>query len=86
MQTSTRKHRKEQEAERNSVSTRTINQWMADGIIPFYRVGRVVLFDPDEVDEALARKFRVAASGERSPRGRPMTRIATVNAATSPQT
>jgi hypothetical protein len=34
---------------------------MKRGIIPFYRIGRLVWFDPDEVREALAQNCRVAA-------------------------
>ena len=34
---------------------------MKRGIIPFYRIGRLVWFDPDEVRQALAQNCRVAA-------------------------
>lgn len=34
---------------------------MRRGIIPFYRIGRLVWFDPDEVRDALARTCRVAS-------------------------
>ncbi len=34
---------------------------MKRGIIPFYRIGRLVWFDPNEVREALAQNCRVAA-------------------------
>lgn len=34
---------------------------MKRGIIPYYRIGRLVWFDPDEVREALAENCRVGA-------------------------
>jgi hypothetical protein len=34
---------------------------MKRGIIPFYRIGRLVWFDPAEVREALTQQCRVAA-------------------------
>lgn len=40
-------------ADRYQVGTRTVESWMSRGIIPYMRLGRVVLFDAAEVDEAL---------------------------------
>ena len=34
---------------------------MKRGIIPFYRIGRLVWFDPEEVRDALQQQCRVAA-------------------------
>ncbi len=35
------------------VSVRTIRSWQARGLIPYIRVGRRILFNPDEVEAAL---------------------------------
>ncbi|MDB4314139.1 helix-turn-helix domain-containing protein [Akkermansiaceae bacterium] len=45
-------------AEYFSVSTRTVTNWKAAGIIPFIRIGRVVRFSIDEVEAALE-KYKV---------------------------
>jgi hypothetical protein len=37
-----------------SVSTRTIENWMAIRIIPFFKVGRTVRFDPQRVAESVS--------------------------------
>jgi excisionase family DNA binding protein len=44
------------------VCPRTVDNWMASGVVPFIRVGRIVLFDLHEVEESL-NKFKVAAKG-----------------------
>jgi excisionase family DNA binding protein len=47
---------KEQLAGLLNVHQRTVNAWMANKTIPFFRIGsRVVRFDPAEVRAALAR-------------------------------
>ena len=38
-----------------SVSPRTIDNWMKDGIIPFIRIGRVVRFEEEQVRKALGK-------------------------------
>ena len=43
---------------RYSVSERTIQEWMGKGMIPFYKPGYMVRFDPAECDSALNR-FKV---------------------------
>ncbi|MDB0067866.1 helix-turn-helix domain-containing protein [Akkermansiaceae bacterium] len=45
-------------AEHYGVSTRTVTNWKAAGLIPFLRVGRVVRFSIEEVDVALE-KYKV---------------------------
>jgi len=60
-------NRAEQEAERLHVSRRTLVNWQGKGVIPFKRIGRVVLFSPDAVDAALSR-FEVMAVGASRPR------------------
>lgn len=57
-------HRKPAEIARLGVAPRTFDRWVSGKVIPFRRVGRVLLFDPFEVDAALAARFRVAAVGE----------------------
>jgi excisionase family DNA binding protein len=44
----------------NSVSTRTVENWMKKGLIPYTKIGGVVRFDLAKVDAALAR-FEVTA-------------------------
>jgi predicted site-specific integrase-resolvase len=52
---------KAQLARRYAVSVRTVNYWMEKGAIPFIRISRkVVRFDPEKCDGALAR-FEVQA-------------------------
>jgi excisionase family DNA binding protein len=43
----------EQEARRWGVHHTTIRTMIADGTLPYYRLGRVIRLDPDEVDGAL---------------------------------
>lgn len=45
------------------VSPRCLSNWMRSGIVPFRRVGKVVLFRRDELDQALDR-YRNSAVGE----------------------
>jgi predicted site-specific integrase-resolvase len=40
-------------ARRYQVSVRTIDNWMADGKIPYIRVNRIIRFSPAACDEAL---------------------------------
>jgi excisionase family DNA binding protein len=44
-------------ADRYGVRVRTINRWMHNGWIPFIKIGKVVRFDPGQVDAALKLKF-----------------------------
>jgi excisionase family DNA binding protein len=47
-------------AERLSVSPRQLRQWQHDKVIPFLKIGGVVLFDPAKVATALERFERNA--------------------------
>lgn len=38
---------------------RTFLEWKARRLIPFYKIGRRVFFDPEEVRAALERHFRI---------------------------
>ena len=49
------------------VSRRTLSNWQRRRLIPFYRVGRTVLFKCADIETALER-YRVAAIGECRPR------------------
>ena len=49
-------------AELLGVSERTVRNWRASRIIPYTKVGRVILFDPEAVERALL-KFERKASG-----------------------
>ena len=53
---------------RYGVSERTIQEWMGNGTIPFYKLGYLVRFDPAECDSALGR-FKVPAQNMVSERG-----------------
>jgi hypothetical protein len=46
-------------AERYGVTTRTIQEWMVKQIIPYYKPGYIVRFDPVECDNALDR-FKIS--------------------------
>lgn len=45
-------------AERLGKSVRTIDNWMQWGILPFYKIGRSVVFKWSEVEHALAQTCR----------------------------
>jgi excisionase family DNA binding protein len=45
-------------ARRYGVSERTVQEWMVKGMIPYYKPGYIVRFDPAECDSALNR-FKV---------------------------
>jgi excisionase family DNA binding protein len=65
----TRKYnRKKEEAERLGIGTRTLERWVVGRVIPFRKVGRILLFDPVEVDHALSTRWRVSAIGDAQPR------------------
>ena len=62
--TSNKKLTAQQLADHMGVSTRTIGNWKATGVIPFIRIGRVVRFDLEEVEAGLEKfKIRVFAKG-----------------------
>lgn len=47
-------------AQRLSISPRQLRQWQHDKVIPYLKVGRTILFDPDKVAAALERFERNA--------------------------
>jgi len=49
-------------AELLGVSDRTVRNWRASRIIPYTKIGRIILFDPEAVERALL-KFERKASG-----------------------
>jgi phage terminase Nu1 subunit (DNA packaging protein) len=55
---------KKQLAEHCSVSTRCLDNWMRDSIVPFRKIGKLVRFDLDAVEEAL-RRFNVPAKNKK---------------------
>ena len=59
--------RKKQAADYLRISLRTLHEWMRNGVVPYRKVSRIVLFLPEELDEALSR-FRFAAIGEWPPK------------------
>jgi excisionase family DNA binding protein len=52
--------RKRDIAEFLSVSVRTIEYWMADQRIPYVKVGKIVLFEPDKVRESIVGKNNIS--------------------------
>jgi excisionase family DNA binding protein len=50
-------------AERYGISERTVQDWMVQGFMPFYKLGYIVRFDPTECDEAIER-FRKNSSDQ----------------------
>ena len=46
------------------VSIRTIETWMAEGLIPYHKINKIVTFDPLKVKEAISSRFTVEAGGE----------------------
>lgn len=48
-------------AARYSCTTRTINNLMRKGVVPYVKIGALVRFSPEDCDRALA-AFRVASS------------------------
>lgn len=53
-------------ARRYGVSERMIQDWMADGTIPYHKLGYIVRFNPEKCDQALAR-FEVNAEAAELP-------------------
>jgi len=49
-----RKNRVPEEATRLGISQGALKKFARDGIIPFLKIGKVILSDPDAVDAALA--------------------------------
>lgn len=59
---------REQMAIRYQVAVRTIDYWVEDKLLPTYKKGRVVRFDPNECDRAMQvfhRKFRFELAAEK---------------------
>ena len=50
-----------QMARRYAVSLRSFDNWIAEGRLPMYKIGRSVRFDPAECDAAL-NMFRIPAT------------------------
>ena len=54
---------KKQAAHACNVSTRTIDIWRRDGVIPWIRIRGVILFDLAEVRKALASRYTIHEAG-----------------------
>jgi excisionase family DNA binding protein len=52
--------REKEQAATLNVSRRTLRDWRAQGIIPFLKIRRVVLYNPEAVLAALAKFERIA--------------------------
>lgn len=53
--TGRRYNRPVDEAKRLGISRRQLSNWMRDRTVPYIKRGRVILLDPQKVDEALER-------------------------------
>jgi hypothetical protein len=53
-----------QEAARLNITARQLRDWKAQGLIPYIKIGGVVLFDPKKVDAALSRFERNKAAAK----------------------
>jgi predicted site-specific integrase-resolvase len=49
-------------AQELGVSPRTLKNWVADRLVPYVKINRVVLFEPSKVKAALERLERKAVS------------------------
>lgn len=51
-------------AERLSIDPKTLRRRVSDGTITGYRIGRLIMVDPDEVDQKLVRIIPSARLGQ----------------------
>lgn len=51
--------RKQEMAKIMGVSVRTIETWMARRIIPYHKIRKVVTFNPQQVKQAIDRRFTI---------------------------
>ena len=75
--------RTEPVAEWISVSPRVVRYWMKKGVLPFHKIGRVVLFKREAVEAALDR-FKIEAVTEASARVNRKRRMVRLGAAVQP--
>lgn len=50
-----------------AIKERTINNLMANGELPYIKIGKAVRFDPKDVEAFIQRQKRTAAPGKQSP-------------------
>jgi len=60
------KHRLKTEAQRLGITQRQLRNWMANRVVPFTQINRVILFDPIKVDRALEKFERPAVTQSRT--------------------
>lgn len=51
---------RKQQAARCGISLRTLDELLSKGVLPFFKIGKSIRFDPAEVDAALRAHFHVA--------------------------
>jgi hypothetical protein len=56
--------REKQQAAALAVSPRTLRDWRCGKIVPYFKVGRVVFYDPEQVQQALAKFERKVAAAK----------------------
>jgi len=56
--------RKKEQAAELRISVRTLEEWQQAKMVPFFKIGRIVLFDPEAVDKALRRFERKELVGK----------------------
>jgi excisionase family DNA binding protein len=56
---------RKQVAELLSVSVRTVDRWMVSGVLPYYKIGKVVRFKVSDIQEIRWSRKRLSASRDR---------------------
>ena len=56
-----------QMAKAASVSCRTVDEWRANGIIPYFKIGKIVRFDLNSVMAVLRERYEVRSQKGRRP-------------------
>jgi hypothetical protein len=56
-----------QMAKAASVSCRTLDEWRANGVIPYFKIGKIVRFDLDSVMAVLRERYEVRSQKGRRP-------------------
>lgn len=56
---------RKQVAELLSISMRTVDRWMVSGVLPHYKIGKVVWFKVSDIHERLETKWEVGLKRSR---------------------
>jgi excisionase family DNA binding protein len=50
---------KDQVAERLQITRRTLEEWCKRGLLPYFKFGRTVRFDPGDLSAVMDKNFRI---------------------------